>query len=133
MSAAPGFAGSLKRHVLGQTLIRRNPFYYERAAPPAGSSRRRTCAGRRAWSRSSWRALCGWRARTDYGALVRGGAKLEDWPLLEKELLRHRLEAFTTGTNGSPRPPPPAAPAGVPLKLLRSLKASSSSRPASIG
>ena len=31
MSAVTSVAGYLKKHVLGQTLIRRNPFYYERA------------------------------------------------------------------------------------------------------
>ena len=48
---------------------------------------------------------------TAYGRSVRGGAKLEDWPLLEKEPLRHRLQDFTSGTSGSPRRPTPVAPA----------------------
>ena len=31
MSAVTSVAGFFKKHVLGQSLIRRNPFYYDRA------------------------------------------------------------------------------------------------------
>ena len=32
MSAVVKFAGFMKKHVLGQTLVRRNPYYYDRAS-----------------------------------------------------------------------------------------------------
>ena len=49
MSAVTSVAVFLKKHVLGQSLIRRSPLYYERACDDLEEVNRLDLAGRRAW------------------------------------------------------------------------------------
>ncbi len=50
MSAVTSIAGFMKRHVLGQSMIRRNPFYYDRARALLDSGPGQDLPSRRAWS-----------------------------------------------------------------------------------
>lgn len=123
MSAVTSVAGFFKKHVLGQTLIRRNPFYYERACADLAEIETLDRAGRRAWVKERVARTLGLARATEYGRSVGAGAKLEDWPLLEKEPLRHRLEDFTAGHEWLAAPATTGGTSGVPLKVLRSLQA----------
>ena len=117
------FAGFMKKHVLGQTLIRRNPFYYERSSNVLERGESWEYDRRAPGSRSRCGARCSSRKRTDYGRSVRGGDTLASWPLLDKESLRHGLSAFTTGYKWLSAPATTGGTSGVPLKVLRSLEA----------
>ena len=123
MSAVTAVAGYFKKHVLGQTLIRRNPFFYERASSDLAEMETLDLAARRAWVRERVERTLGYARDTAYGREVGGGRKLEDWPLLEKEPLRNNLEKFTTGSEWMAAPATTGGTSGVPLKVLRSLQA----------
>ena len=123
MSAALAFVDRLKRHVVGESLVRRNPFYYERSRRLLDRLERRRTASSAAPCRQQQLARTLSSAqRTDYGAFVRGGHDINSWPLLDKELLRNRLHAFTTGADWLSAPANTGGTSGVPLKLVRSLE-----------
>jgi phenylacetate-CoA ligase len=123
MSAVASIAGFMKRHVLGQSLIRRNPFYYERSRALLDSAESLSLEHRRAWSEGQVRRTLEALRGTEYGRTVRGGDTLASWPLLEKENLRHGLKAFTTGNEWLSAPATTGGTSGVPLRVLRSLEA----------
>ncbi len=123
MSAVQDFAGFMKKHVLGQSLIRRNPFYYERSSSVLERGEAADYDRRRAWSARQVRQTLQLAQRTEYGRSVNGGDDLSQWPLLEKECLRHGLKAFTTGSDWLAAPATTGGTSGVPLRVLRSLEA----------
>ena len=123
MSAVATFAGFMKKHVLGQTLIRRNPYYYERSSNVLARGDSWEYERRRTWVAQHVRRTLQFARRTDYGRSVRGGDTLASWPLLEKESLRHGLSAFTTGYKWLSSPAHTGGSSGVPLKVVRSLEA----------
>jgi phenylacetate-CoA ligase len=123
MNAVTSFAGYMKKHVLGQTLIRRNPFYYERSAAALAHGQDWDYERRRAWAAQQLRNTLQLAKRTEYGRSVRGGETLASWPLLDKECLRHGLSSFTTGYKWFSAPATTGGTSGVPLKVLRSLEA----------
>ena len=122
MSATLAFVDRLKRHVIGESLVRRNPFYYDRSRPVAGSAgrtgpRAAPCLDPRS---AGTHLVAGARAPTT-AASSRVATNVESWPLLEKELLRNRLHSFTTGREWFAAPAVTGGTTGVPLKLVRSL------------
>jgi phenylacetate-CoA ligase len=123
MSAVQNFAGFMKKHVLGQKLIRRNPFYYERSASVLARGEAADYDRRRAWATRQVRHTLQLAQRTEYGRSVNGRDDLASWPLLEKECLRHGLKAFTTGSDWLAAPATTGGTSGVPLRVLRSLEA----------
>jgi phenylacetate-CoA ligase len=123
MNAVTSFAGYMKKHVLGQTLIRRNPFYYDRSSAVLERGEAWEYERRRAWSARQVAQTLQLAKRTEYGRSVRGGDTLASWPLLDKECLRHGLSAFTTGYKWFSAPATTGGTSGVPLKVLRSLEA----------
>jgi phenylacetate-CoA ligase len=123
MSAVAGIAGFMKKHVLGQSLIRRNPFYYERSRTLLDTAPTLDLLERRAWTDSQVRRTLEVARITDYGRRVKGGDTLASWPLLEKENLRHGLKSFTTGHEWLSAPATTGGTSGVPLKVLRSFEA----------
>jgi len=123
MNAVTSFAGYMKKHVLGQTLIRRNPLYYDRSFAVLERGETQQYEQRRAWVAQQLRQTLQLAKRTDYGRTVRGGDTLASWPLLDKECLRHGLQAFTTGHKWFSAPATTGGTSGVPLKVLRSLEA----------
>ncbi|MEO8018010.1 MAG: hypothetical protein ABI769_09370 [Pseudomonadota bacterium] len=122
MSAVGSFAGLMKKHVLGQSLIRRNPFYYERSRDVLEQAGGDTFEARLAWSDRQVRRTLAQAQRTGYGRSVNADARLQSWPLLEKESLRHGLQAFVTGNAWLSAPATTGGTSGVPLKVLRSLE-----------
>jgi phenylacetate-CoA ligase len=122
MSAALAFVDRLKRHVVGESLVRRNPFYYERSRRLLDRIESEGLEQRRAWNREQLARTLSLARGTDYGASVRGGNDINSWPLLDKELLRNRLHAFTTGTEWLSASANTGGTSGVPLKLVRSLE-----------
>jgi len=123
MNAVTSFAGYMKKHVLGQTLIRRNPFYYDRSSAVLAQGEGWDYERRRAWVAQQLQRTLQLARRTEYGRTVRGGDQLASWPLLDKESLRHGLHAFTTGPKWFSAPATTGGTSGVPLKVLRSLEA----------
>jgi phenylacetate-coenzyme A ligase PaaK-like adenylate-forming protein len=123
MSAVTSFAGFMKKHVLGQTLIRRNPYYYDKFSALLRESESWDYERRRKWVDQQVRQTLQTAKRTEYGRSVRGGDTLASWPLLDKEPLRHGLSAFTAGYKWLSAPATTGGTSGVPLKVLRSLEA----------
>jgi len=121
MSAALALVDRLKRHVVGESFVRRNPFYYERSRRLLDRLESLDFEGRLEWSREQLARTLTAAQRTDYGGIVRGGDDITTWPLLDKELLRNRLRAFTTGNDWFAAPAVTGGTSGVPLKLVRSL------------
>jgi len=122
MSAVQSVTGFLKKHVLGQSLVRRNPFYYDPACEALDEVEKLDLAGRRAWAERQLKRTLELARATSYGRSVRGGDALSSWPLLEKEPLRHGLQAFTTGMEWLAAHATTGGTSGVPLKVLRSLQ-----------
>ena len=123
MSAVASVAGFFKKHVLGQSLIRRNPIYYDAASEALAEFEALDLAGRRAWSNERVAHTLELAAGTEYGRSVHGGKILGSWPLLEKESLRHGLQSFTARSDWLAAPATTGGTSGVPLKVLRSLQA----------
>jgi len=121
MSATLAFVDRLKRHVVGDSLVRRNPFYYERSRRVVDRLEGMDFEGRRRWNREQLARTLIAAQRTEYGRAVAGTSDFETWPLMDKELLRDRLDAFTTGREWFSAPANTGGTAGVPLKLVRSL------------
>src|SRR5262245_33254031 len=122
MTATLAFVDRLKRHVVGESFVRRNPFYYERSRRLLERLDGMDLESRRAWTREQLARTLAVARRTDYGCIVRGGEEIQSWPLLDKELLRNRLRVFTTGViEWFSAPANTGGTAGVPLKLVRSL------------
>ncbi len=122
MSAALAFVDRLKRHVVGESLVRRNPFYYERSRRLLDRLAAEGLEERRAFSRQQLARTLSLARATDYGASVRGSDDINSWPLLDKELLRNRLQAFTTGADWLSASANTGGTSGVPLKLVRSFE-----------
>jgi phenylacetate-CoA ligase len=121
MSAALAFVDRLKRNVVGENLVRRNPFYYERSRRVVDRLEQMGFEGRRRRSREILARTLVAARRSDYGQAVGGTDELASWPLLDKELLRDRLGAFTTRREWFSAPANTGGTSGVPLKLVRSL------------
>jgi len=123
MSTVVAFAGFMKKHVLGQSLIRRNPYYYERSSATLQQGAGADFDERLAWSENQVRRTLQIAQRTGYGRSLQAGDDLSNWPLLEKENLRHGLKAFTTGSEWLSAPATTGGTSGVPLRVVRSLEA----------
>ena len=121
MSAVASIAGFMKRQVLGQSLIRRNPLYYDRVRALLERTGSHDLAARRAWSEEQLRRTLRIARNTEYGRRVKGGDTLQSWPLLEKESLRGAQDAFTNGSRWLSAPAATGGTTGIPLKLVRSL------------
>ena len=122
MNAAASVAGFMKRHVLGPSLIRRNPFFYDSARRLLDECESMDLAQRRAWSEAQIQNTLAHAGRTRYGRAVGGGRSLDNWPLLEKERLRNNQAEFTQGTTWLSAPASTGGTTGIPLNLVRSLR-----------
>jgi phenylacetate-CoA ligase len=121
MNAVASFAGFMKTQVLGQSLIRRNPFYYDSARELLDAGESMGLAGRREWSEERLRRTLSIARHTSYGRKVKGGALLDSWPLLEKETLRGGQKNFITSNRWFSAPAATGGTTGIPLSLIRSL------------
>ena len=123
MNAVATLAGFMKKHVLGQSMSRRNPYYYERSLATLAQGDGASFEQRLAWSDEQVRQTLALAKRTGYGRTVRGGLELSKWPLLDKERLRDDLKSFTSGKPWLSGPANPGGTSGVPLRMLRSIEA----------
>jgi phenylacetate-CoA ligase len=123
MNAVATLAGFMKKHVLGQSMIRRDPYYYESSLATLAQGDGAGFEQRLAWSDEQVRHTLALAKRTGYGRSVHGGLELSKWPLLDKEKLRHDLKSFTSGKPWLSAPATPGGNSGVPLRVLRSLEA----------
>lgn len=121
MTATLALVDRLKRHVVGESFVRRNPFYYERSRVLLERLASLDFEGRLAWGRGQLARTLAAAKRTDYGGIVRGGDDIASWPLLAKELLRNRQRAFTASNDWLTASAVTGGTSGVPLKLKRSL------------
>jgi phenylacetate-CoA ligase len=121
MSAAIAFVDRLKRHVVGESLVRRNPFYYDRSRRLLERLENQGFDERLAWSRAQLARTLQAASGTEYGRAVRAGTDIASWPFLAKEQLRGRLSAFTTGSDWFAVSAATGGTSGVPLKLVRTL------------
>jgi phenylacetate-CoA ligase len=122
MNAVATIAGFMKRHVLGPSLIRRNPFFYENARETIEQVEAMDLAQRRAWSEERLQHALACARKTRYGRSVGGGHTIDTWPLLEKERLRNNLEFFTNGNTLVSAPAATGGTTGIPLRLVRSMR-----------
>jgi len=122
MSAVASIGGFMKRHVVGPTLIRRNPFFYGKARSILDDGERQDLAQRREWSEAQLKRTLNLARRTAYGRRVNGGSALDSWPLLEKEILRDAQGAFINGNPWLSAPAATGGTTGIPLSLVRSLR-----------
>ena len=122
MNAVNSFAGMMKKHVLGQSLIRRNPFYYDDARALLERGENMDLAQRREWSDAQLRRTLEIARHTRYGRNVKGGATLDTWPHLQKESLRNEQKSFTSGNKWLASPAVTGGTTGIPLNLVRSLR-----------
>jgi hypothetical protein len=113
MTAVTSLAGMMEKHVLGQSLIRRNPFFYDRSREVLAQGEDANLEQRLAWSERQVRRTLQLATRTGYGRSVNAADRLQTWPLLEKECLCHGLQSFITGNGWLSA----AATTGVPLKV----------------
>ena len=121
MSAAASIAGFMKRHVVGPALIRRNPFYYDKARAVLELGDSQDLAERRAWSDAQVKRTLRIARRSAYGRKVQGGDTLDSWPFLEKESLRDNQDDFIVGNRWLSAPASTGGTTGIPLRLVRSL------------
>jgi phenylacetate-CoA ligase len=122
MSAAASIAGFMKRHVLGPSLIRRNPLFYDRLREIVDEVDEMDLAQRREWTRAQVGRTLAQARRSRYGRTEGGGNDIATWPLLEKERLRNNQSMFTTGNTLLSAPAATGGTTGIPLKLARSLR-----------
>jgi len=103
-------------------LIRRNPFFYEKARAVLEEGDGQDLTQRRAWSEEQLARTLRVARRTSYGRAVRGGDTIDSWPLLEKESLRNGQQNFIAGNRWLSAPASTGGTTGIPLSLVRSLR-----------
>jgi len=118
-----GTVQRLKRHVLGESLVRRNPFFYGSARRLLRSTATATLEERRTLRDELVGQTLRAAQRTPYGREVGGGLTLDSWPLLAKESLRDNLRSFVTRQGWFSAPANTGGTTGIPLNLVRSLRA----------
>jgi len=76
MSAVATLAVFMKKHVLGQSMIRRNPYFYDRSLAALGQGKDAGFEERLAWSDEQVRRTLALAQRTGYGRSAGGGLEL---------------------------------------------------------
>ena len=123
-------ATKLKRMDLGERLVRRNPLYYSTLQREVARLQTADDVTRNAWVAGRLARVLHAAARTPYGrSLGAAGSadvarSIEHWPLLQKESVRDRPEAFVRpsawGGHWLNAQATTGGTTGVPLKLVRS-------------
>ena len=80
MSATLAFVDRLKRHVVGDSLVRRNPFYYERSRRIVDRLEQSDFETRRRWNREHLDRTLAAAQRTEYGRSVGGTDECPPFP-----------------------------------------------------
>ena len=118
-SIAARAARPVKRLVLGEQWVRRNPLFYGGAAALFERLSGATLDERRAWTGARLERLLRVAARTRRGA--GRAARIEDWPPLSPTEVRDDPRAFT-GRTAWALPASTGGTTGTPLPLWRSLR-----------
>ncbi len=113
-------AGTLKRTLLGDTLIRRSPLYYPQAFKRFQYLSQAPLEERRAFTQRRLKVTLAVARRTPYGRRVGGGLSIESWPLLTKEQVRDCPYDFLACPAWRTIPASTSGTTGTPLKLFRS-------------
>ena len=111
----------LKRFDFADRLLRRHPLYYSRAQRELEAFTRLDGEGRRDWQHRKVRALLEAAGRSEYGRQLGSPRYLGDWPILEKDAVRERPDAFLTGVGWITAPASTSGTTGTPLSMRRSL------------
>lgn len=117
-------ASKLKRMDVGERLVRRNPLYYSSVQRELRELEQADDTARSAWVQARLKRILQAAAHTSYGKSIGPRRAIEDWPLLRKEAVRDRPEAFVRegswGSNLFNAHASTGGTTGVPLKLVRS-------------
>jgi phenylacetate-CoA ligase len=110
----------LKRLELGERLVRRNPLYYGAAHRQFAELERAPLEQRKRWTQARLRKILQIAARTEYGQYVGGTDDLASWPLLDKEKVRDRPQAFHSSRSWFTANASTGGTTGMPIELVRS-------------
>lgn len=114
-------AGRLKRTTIGDNLIRRNPFLYRKTIALAERLDRAPLEERQAFTMRRLQKILAIAARTNYGKRY-AGREIEQWPLLDRQLVRDDPKAFLHGPAWTGFSATTTGTSGIPLQLRRSLR-----------
>ena len=114
------WAATVKRTVVGDSLVRRMPLWYKPALRTFEYLSRASLEERRRFCERRLKIVLAAARRTPYGRRVRGTLHLHDWPLLDKEPLRTCPRDFLRAPAWLTVPASTSGTTGTPLKLFRS-------------
>lgn len=112
---------SLKHLRLSDRLIRRNALWYAAPRRLLAEFEQLDLAARRRWREQRLQRILAAAGRTAYGRSVCAPGYLGDWPVLEKETLRERPDAFLARPAWLAIAANTSGTTGMPLSLRRSL------------
>ena len=121
MDVVTHIAARVKQHRVGDVLVRRNPIAYRRARRRFDGLVRASLDERRAWTERRLKAVLAAAGDTAYGRRIGAPRSIEDWPVLEKEVVRNDLTSFVRGSLRVASTAATSGSTGVPLRLWRSL------------
>lgn len=120
----PAWKNKLKRLEVGERLVRRNPLYYSAVVRELSEIAAADDQTRREWTQERIAKILRAASHTPYGRSVGAPRHLAEWPLLPKESVRDRPQAFLRDASflGSMlnAHATTGGTTGVPLKLVRS-------------
>ena len=131
MDVVTHIAARVKQRRVGDVLVRRNPIAYRRARRRFDGLDRASLDERRAWTERRLRVVLAAAGETVYGRRTGAPKSLEDWPVLEKEVVRTDPTAFVRGSLRVASTAATSGTTGVPLRLWRSLSSWRTSKPRS--
>lgn len=114
------WAATVKRTVVGDSLVRRMPLWYKPALRTFEYLSRASLEERRRFCERRLKIVLAAARRTPYGRRVRGTLQLSDWPLLDKERLRACPRDFLRVPAWLTIPASTSGTTGTPLQLFRS-------------
>lgn len=110
----------VKQTILGDAVVRRMPVLYARAYHTFETLSHAPLAQRLQWAQQRLQRVLQAAQRTPYGRPI-GSCRLEDWPLLSKDQVRHCPEAFLAWPKWLTVPASTSGTTGTPLQVYRSL------------
>jgi phenylacetate-CoA ligase len=114
------WAATVKRTVVGDSLVRRMPLWYKPALRTFEYLSRASLEERRRFCERRLKIVLAAARRTPYGRRVRGTLHLHDWPLLDKEPLRTCPRDFLRAPAWLTIPASTSGTTGTPLQMFRS-------------
>lgn len=114
------FAGRLKKTLIGDNLVRRAPVLYGRMMDLTERMERAGLEERKAFAKQRLQKILAVAVRTRYGGQY-AGREIDQWPLLDRRLVRDDPNAFLCGPAWTGFPATTTGTSGIPLQLRRSL------------